>query len=680
MKTLTRLAAWALVMGAFGGDVMGQVAESENVGHTRHHHARNAKHGTEAPTAGRFVTSRKSDVVLPLPQEKDAFTFVVFGDRTGGPVDGVSVLADAVRDTNLLEPDLVMTVGDLINGYNEAPLWMEQMKEFKAIMDKLICPWFPVAGNHDTYWRDRDNSGDGKPVGEHDTNYEMHFGPLWYAFEHKNSWFIALYSDETNPATGEKNFNKPENHTMTPEQFNWLKETLVKAKGADHVFLFLHHPRWIGGNNYAESWAPVHQLLKEAGNVTAVFAGHIHYMRYDPKDGIEYVTLATVGGGQSGRVPEAGYLHQYHVVTVRKEQVAMAAFPVGEAMDVREMTGDMVAESTRLAEAPVTFTTPVVAPSAEMGINSTVKVKVTNPTSRPVEFTVAGESRDSRWAFYPDHQHEVVAAGAEKEFEFDVLRDPSAADHTYRPGEFVVDAEYLAPSHRYSMPTRRVAVPLDLSKVTIPAASQPMSLHLDGKGDALVIPGKDIALPGNVLTLEGRFKANSFGERTGLIAKTQSSNYGIFVSKGVPHFSVFVGDSYLPVTARDVKLETGKWYHIAGVYDGAEVRMYLDGKLVGKAARAGTIKSSDLALVVGGDVDGQSRPVDMFDGEIDDVRLSSTVRYTGEAFTPAAVTSDDQTLLMLDFQRQLGMYVVDGSPAGRKYGVVGDGRVRAAGK
>ena len=50
-----------------------------------------------------------------LPVEEDAFTFAVFGDRTGGPADGVKVLAEAVRDANLVEPDLVMTVGDLVD-------------------------------------------------------------------------------------------------------------------------------------------------------------------------------------------------------------------------------------------------------------------------------------------------------------------------------------------------------------------------------------------------------------------------------------------------------------------------------------------------------------------------------------------------------------------------------------
>ena len=255
----------------------------------RHYHAH--PHPTTLDES-RFFTSRTSSVEIPLPEEKDAFTFAVFGDRTGGPPEGIEILKDAVKDVNLFEPDMVMTVGDMIQGYNNTQAWIPQMREYKSVMSKLLCPWFPVAGNHDIYWR-----GEDRPFKQHETNYEMHFGPLWYAFEHKNCFFVALFSDEGNPQSGEKTFRDPDAQRMSPEQFSWLEKTLKQAKDADHIFLFLHHPRWLEGG-YGEDWQRVHRLLAEAGNVRAVFAGHIHRMRYDgPQDGIEYVTLATVGGG-----------------------------------------------------------------------------------------------------------------------------------------------------------------------------------------------------------------------------------------------------------------------------------------------------------------------------------------------------------------------------------------------
>ena len=116
---------------------------------------------------GRSVITDRDAAALQLPEEDDTFVFAVFGDRTGGPAEGIEVLRQAVADTNLLEPDLVMTVGDLIQGYNTRPAWMLQMTEFKTTMGDLSMPWFPVAGNHDIYWR-----GPGRPDQEHESDYE----------------------------------------------------------------------------------------------------------------------------------------------------------------------------------------------------------------------------------------------------------------------------------------------------------------------------------------------------------------------------------------------------------------------------------------------------------------------------------------------------------------------------
>jgi len=275
-------------------------------------------------------TDRHSPVEFQRPSDEESFTFAIFGDRTGGPHSGLRVLGKAVNEINTIGPDLVMTVGDLIQGYNQRAEWLEQMREFKAIMNRLIVPWFPVAGNHDVYWR-----GDNRPENEHDGDYETHFGPLWYAFEHKDCWFIVLYSDEGNPETGKKAFGRADSQKMSPAQTAFLTETLKLAKDANHIFLFLHHPRWTGGQ-YGNDWDRIHRLLKDAGNVSACFAGHTHTMKFNgTKDNIEYYTLATTGGHVPNATinPLAGALHHYDLVTVRGDEFHVAAVPVGTVID-----------------------------------------------------------------------------------------------------------------------------------------------------------------------------------------------------------------------------------------------------------------------------------------------------------------------------------------------------------
>ena len=599
--------------------------------------------------------------LLKLPKEEDAFGFIVFGDRTGGPVEGISVLEQAVTDTNLLDPDLVLTVGDLVNGYNAQDAWMAQAAEYKAAMAKLRMPWFPVSGNHDIYWR-----GANKPVGEHETNFEATFGPLWYAVQHKQCWFVVLHSDEGNPATGEKDFNKPECQQMSEAQFAWLSETLQKAKAARHVFVFLHHPRWL--TRYGTDWDRVHKLLATNGNVTAVFAGHIHRMRFDGvRDGIQYFTVASVGAHLEFEAPQAGYLHQFHVVTVRKEGITVAALPVGTVLDPLQITGAL-SEDVDLAHGSMrpTLVECVAAggneaTSADGSVDALVTLRCSNPTSRPLEFELIPAASDG-FVFRPDHQHVIVPAGKEATTTFAVRRaaDPLAL---FVLPQLEVRCDYLAVHRRIGLPRR--TFPCELPPP--PAlgerrAAREGVLVLDGKTACVEWPAANATLPDGPFTVECWVRGEDLRGRRAIVARTETSEFGLFGSDGEVDFLVYLGDRYVTAKSTQAVLVPGRWHHVAGVFDGEMVRCYVDGKVAGEATGRGARKTNTLPLFVGADPNGTGAPTSFFAGTLDDVRISRVARYGKDAFTPPVQHERDaSTVWLLPCDVDFGPWAIDAS-------------------
>ena len=640
-----------------------------------------------------IFTTRAQPKALALPDNAEAFQFAIYGDRTGGEPSGLKFLRQAVTDTNLIDPDLVMTVGDLIQGYNMPNEWMAEMKEFRGIMNGLEMAWFPVAGNHDIYWNFRDPN---RPREHHEGNYEKNFGPLWYSFRHKGHGFIVLYSDEGDLKTGEKGFRTGRMQNMSPDQLRFLEQALNQLKDCSRVFCFLHHPRWLGGGYEGSNWPEVHKRLVAAGNVGAVFAGHIHHMTFHgPVDGIEYYSLATTGGHLSMDSPELGYLHHFNLVTVRPDGFSVAAIPVGGVIDPKQFDKAFLDDVNIVRAARPRRFGDKLKVSVNGAVSQSYSVQMTNPGQYPLELTLAPQAPEG-WQAIPDHQHQVIGPGKTDSADFFFVRTKATGNDSqgwssYELPKIKLNIDYLHPKSRIRLPGSLVPVEMELAEVpgNMFVTDTHSSLHLRGQmsgrtrwarnsftTDSARILDSEIQLPQGPFTLEAWVYPENTSQSRAVVAKTQSSEYAIFLHDGLPQFDVHLNGSYTSPKGKS-KIPLKQWTHLAGVFDGSECRLYVNGKLAQVVAGSGERDLNQLPLFVGADPDAFGNPSREFAGQIDEVRLSVGARYT-EEFVPARRhQKDEQTKLLLNFDQQVGPFVLDASENRASVILLGNAAVKA---
>lgn len=241
------------------------------------------------------VESRNPWTTLELNNKPRDFQFAIVTDRTGGHRAGV--FGEAVRKLNLLQPEFVISVGDLIEGGSEdSGQWALEWSEFQSKVQQLEMPFFYVPGNHDL-------ANPGMAV-----NWNRKFGRTYYEFRYHDVLFVALNSEDP-PRS------KP--FRFSPEQQKWFAEVMARNTDARWTFVLLHKPAWV----YADSdpgetgWGAIEQALGD--RKYTVFAGHVHnYARFE-RNGRDYIMLATTGGSSKLRGKADGEFDHFTWVTVK---------------------------------------------------------------------------------------------------------------------------------------------------------------------------------------------------------------------------------------------------------------------------------------------------------------------------------------------------------------------------
>jgi len=257
------------------------------------------------------ITGARPWTAKAFQNSAETFQFVIIGDRTGG-ANVLETFDTAMHQINLLQPEFVINVGDLIEGYSDQATDLNaEWDEVDSMLNTLDAPFFRTPGNHDIsnktaqgVWLDR-------------------YGVTYYSFVYQNVLFLVLDSEDNSrpaPPPGMKEkielynrlqvedpakaqamlaefmsdeaviagLSKPVE--FSEEQISWIRKALEAHADVRWTFVFMHEPCW---EKPSDSFKRIQALLKDRDHT--MFGGHLHYYDYDNIDGYEYITMGPAG-------------------------------------------------------------------------------------------------------------------------------------------------------------------------------------------------------------------------------------------------------------------------------------------------------------------------------------------------------------------------------------------------
>ncbi|MHC4912276.1 MAG: LamG domain-containing protein, partial [Planctomycetota bacterium] len=150
-------------------------------------------------------------------------------------------------------------------------------------------------------------------------------------------------------------------------------------------------------------------------------------------------------------------------------------------------------------------------------------------------------------------------------------------------------------------------------------------LSLDGEGD-YVDCGDDLRfdITGEI-TISAWVKVNKFDKRFQTIIAKGDTAWRLQRNRATDNIEFSCtgldvpSDEYSSVRGKR-EVNDGKWHHIAGVYDGKKIYLYVDGILDVSAEATGRINTNPSGVLIG---ENAQRPAREWNGLIDDVRIYS---------------------------------------------------------
>ena len=220
--------------------------------------------------------------------------FAVLGDRTG--LEQPGVFRQALREAAAEDPAFLLSVGDLIEGLNDATA----EAEWEAI-EPILMPFrryalYVAPGNHDVW------SKKSERLFRKHTGWALHYG-----FDYGPAHFTVLDNSRSD--------------AFPADELAFLEKDLQAHATQPVKFIVSHRPSWLVSVVLRNPDFVLHRLAKKYG-VQLVLAGHVHQMLHVDLDGVSYVSMPSSGGHlRLSKKYEDGWFFAYGLVAVRDKTI-----------------------------------------------------------------------------------------------------------------------------------------------------------------------------------------------------------------------------------------------------------------------------------------------------------------------------------------------------------------------
>ncbi len=321
---------------------------------------------------------------LDFKNDPDEFHFAVLSDNAGSPRPGV--LAAGLKMVNLLRPEFVVGLGDLVEGYTTPEghtatedTYRDWWAEVDRELAQLDMPFFYLPGNHDinnppsvAVWRER-----------------LGGSREYYHFRYKDTLFLMVSTEDPPKDTDALREHDPAQaelidrayadvkaavarrapfaeilEVLTPietfcgriniseEQVDYFRRVLEDNRDVRWTFVLMHSPAWWTASGFPQdpgNFTKIEDLLSD--RPYTVFSAHTHQYKYIERNGRDYIITAMTG---AMNVPRLGAIDHFVWVTMTHDGPEIANILLNGVLDKHgPAEGDLTVEHGMYEAHPV---------------------------------------------------------------------------------------------------------------------------------------------------------------------------------------------------------------------------------------------------------------------------------------------------------------------------------------